>query len=96
MTLAVHVLGVEPRLEPALDRRPLIVGDRIPGGVAVAALDHLVLAKDALEGEPKALRGAARGGIERVALPLNPTVPQVVERMVYQQVDRLGSSRRAL
>src|SRR5437764_6631096 len=79
--LAVEVLGRQPRLEPGADRRPLVVGDRVPGGVAVATLDHHVVAEDALEAEPEALGGASRGRVQRIALPFEPAVAELVERM---------------
>src|ERR1700686_583779 len=95
-TLVIHVLGCEPRLEAGPDRGPLLVGDRVPGGVAVATLDPHVLAKYTLEGEPEGLRGTPRGGVERVALPLNAAITKIVECMTHQQVDRLGGNRRPL
>jgi hypothetical protein len=85
--LAVEVLRPKPRFEAGPDRRPLAVGDRIPGGVAVSALDHHVVAEDALEAKPEALGGAARGGVQRVAFPLEPAIAEVVEYAAGEQVD---------
>ena len=56
--VGVEVLAREPRLKPRPYRRPVVVGDGIPGCVAVAALQDHVVAKDTLEGEAKALGGA--------------------------------------
>jgi hypothetical protein len=49
----------------------------------------MVLAEDTFEGEPEALCGMPRGGVERVALPLNATVPQVIERMAMRAMRKL-------
>src|SRR5213076_887899 len=92
----IEVLRREPRVEAAPDRRPLVVGDRVPRRVAVASLDHLVLAEDALEREPEALGRPPRGGVERVALPLEAAVAEVIERVAREQVDRLAGRGRAL
>ena len=70
----VEVLGREPGHEARPDRRPVAVGDRVPGGVAVAPLDDHVVAEDALEGEAEAFGGTPRGGVQRIALPFQPTV----------------------
>src|SRR4051794_5337231 len=94
--LAVEVLGRQPGLEGRADRGPLTVEDGVPGRVPVAALDHEVLAEDALEAEPEALGRTARAGVGRVALPLQPPVAEVVERVAREQVDRLGRPGRAL
>ena len=92
--IAVEVLRREPGLERAPQRRPLVVDDREPGGVTVPPLRHLVLAEHALEAEAETLRRAPRRGVERVALPLEPPVSEVVERMPGQEIDRLGRSDR--
>src|SRR5690242_17451095 len=89
-SLAVEVLGREPLLVRGTQRRPLVVCDREPGGVAVAALHHLVLAKHTLEAKAEALRRPARRLVERVALPLEAPVAELVERLARKQEDRLG------
>ena len=48
--------GSSQRCEPRLQRRPLPVEDREPGGVAVAALDHRRLPERALVGEAQPFR----------------------------------------
>src|ERR1700683_1365459 len=92
---AVEVLGCEPGSKAAAERRPVVVGDRIPGRVAVAALDHLVLAEDALEGEAEALGRLPRGGVERVALPLHAPVAELLDGVAHEQIDGLGGRRGA-
>src|SRR5947209_17272654 len=74
-----QVVGREPGLEAGGHRGPRFVGDRIPGGIAVAALDHHVLAEDALEAEAEALGGAPRRRVEGVAFPLQAAVAELVE-----------------
>src|SRR5438094_8540676 len=72
----VEVRRVEPRAERAVERRPLAIDARIPRSVAVVAFRHAGLAEDAFVREPETLRGGARRGVQRVALPL---VAAVVE-----------------
>src|SRR4051812_22204088 len=54
----VEVRRLEPALESAPARRPFAIEHGIPGGVAVLAFDHHVLAEHALEGEAEAAGGA--------------------------------------
>src|SRR5687767_7684494 len=68
-TRRVEVRRIEPRLERALDRRPFRIGDRIPRGVAVAALVDDGLAEDAFEGEAEAQRRGSGGRVQVIALP---------------------------
>ena len=65
--IRVEILGSQPAFERGLSRRPFGGQHREPGGVATAALDDHVIAKNAFKGEAEAQRGAARGGVERVA-----------------------------
>ena len=90
------VLWRQPGFVAGPDCRPVVVGYGVPGGVAVAALDDHVVAEDALEAEAEAVGGAAGGGVERVALPLEAAVAELVEGVVREQVDGLGGGRRAL
>src|SRR6187397_104694 len=53
-----------------------------------------VVAKDPLEAKAKALGGTPRGLVERVALPLQPAVTEIVEGVAREQVDGLGGGRR--
>src|SRR5579863_6751758 len=63
------------RLEPALigtrDTRPILVGDRKPGGISALALDDHVLAEESFEAEAEAPRRAARAAIARITFPLD-------------------------
>src|SRR5215204_6319764 len=72
----VEIRRVEPALESAPARRPFAVEHRIPGGVAVLALDHHVLAEHALEGEAEAAGGALRALVRVIALPLEAAVAE--------------------
>src|SRR2546423_5535055 len=55
-----------------------------------------MFAEDALEGEAEALGRAARRGVERVALPLEAAIAELIEGAGGEQVDRLRRGRRAL
>ncbi len=92
----VEVGVVEPVVERAPHPRPLAVGDREPVGVAVAALVDQRVAEPALPDEAEADRGAARGRVEAVALPLVAPVAEVVEGVAQQQRHRLGGGAAAL
>src|SRR6266699_247028 len=91
--LAIEILRVEPALERRFEGRPLAVDDRVPGGVAVAALVDQCLAKNPLEPESKALGGLARGRIERVAFPFVAAIAELVEGASHHPIHGLG--RRA-
>src|SRR5271154_2596108 len=94
--LAIEV----PRLQPCLERLfaggPFAVEDREPCRVAVAVLDHHVLAEDAFVSESEAQSGLAAGLVERVALPLVAAIAQVVKDVARHQVHGLGSRACAL
>src|SRR5262245_51859305 len=91
-TLAPGLVEIARR-QPVLDRRanggPLAVQDRVPGGVAVAALHHHVLVEDSLEAEAEPARRAPRGGVEGVAFPLQPPVAEIVHGIAHEQEKRL-------
>src|SRR5690242_18692529 len=70
----VEVFGIEPALERLPARRPLAVEHREPSRVAVIAFDDHVLPEHALRREAEALRGALRGLVAVVALPLEAAV----------------------
>src|SRR5262249_35038458 len=95
-TPGVEVRRREPRLEAGPDLRPVPVCHRIPGRIATVPLDDLVLAKDALEGETEPLGGPSGAGVQRSALPLEPAVAEVIERVAGKQEDGLGRAGRAL
>ena len=60
----IEIVRRKPALERGLARRPFAVEDRVPGGVAVAALHDLMLAEQAL-----VLEAVAHGGaLARAAL----------------------------
>src|SRR5258708_40281973 len=80
--VGVEVLRREPALERGFARRPVGGQHGEPGGVAVAALDDHVVAKNALVAKAEAQRGAARGGIERIAFPLVTAGSEAVRRSV--------------
>ncbi len=50
----IEISRLQPPLVTCLDRRPFLVDDRIPGGVAILALDHEMLSEHALERETEA------------------------------------------
>src|SRR3954463_11923868 len=87
--VVVEVRRIEPALKGRVDGRPLAVDHRVPRSVAVPALVDPRLPEDALVREAKPLRGAARRGIEGVALPLVAPVAER-ERALHHQVHRLG------
>src|SRR6202008_1570695 len=89
LALGVEVLPCKPALEGGFARRPFGIDDRIPGGVAILALHHLVLTEQALVLEAEAQRGALGRLIAIVAFPL---VAPVAERksVLADQVHRLG------
>src|SRR5574341_1602330 len=88
----IEVRRIEPPLEPRPERGPLRVEHRVPRRVPGAALHDHVLAEDAFEGEPEPDRGALRGFVQGVALPLVPPVAQILEGVLRHQVHRLGGS----
>ena len=94
--VVIEIVRREPALVRRLARRPLAVEHRKPGGVAVAALDDHVLAENPLEREAEALRGAARGRVEGVALPLVAAIAELLEDIAREQILRLGRAGRAL
>src|SRR5258708_3563998 len=89
----VEILRRKPAFEGKLAAGPFAVEHGEPGGVAVAALDDHVLAKDAFEGESEPPRGAHRRGVERVAFPFVAPVAELVEDVAGHQV--LGFRRDA-
>ena len=76
LPVGVEILGSEPALHARPDARPVLVGHGEPGRVAVLALHHHVLAKNALEAEAEAERGAPRRLVQRVALPFEAAVAE--------------------
>src|SRR5207244_3418898 len=85
----IEILRREPTLERSLSGQPFAIDDREPGGVAVLALHHLVLAEQALVLEAKAFSRALGRRVAVVALPF---VAPVAEReaIVTEEIDRLG------
>ncbi len=53
-SVGVEIIRRQPGLEGLFQRRPFLVYDGIPGGVAVAALDYEHLAEPAFVGEAEA------------------------------------------
>ena len=87
--LRVEILRASQRSNAALRAGHSRIDDRIPGGVAVLALHHLMLAEQALILEAEAQRRALGRLVAVVALPF---VAPVAEReaVVAASVDRLG------
>src|SRR5258708_32354779 len=79
---SVEICGIEPRFESGFAGGPFAVEHGEPCGIAVLALDHHVLAEDALVSEPEAQCGTARWRVIRVALPLIPAGSEVVDDVV--------------
>jgi hypothetical protein len=71
-----EVGGVEPGLIGGADAGPVAIDDGVPRRVAVVAFDDDGLAEDAFVGEAEAFGGAARGRIERVALPFHSAIAE--------------------
>src|SRR5438067_956380 len=92
----VEIAGIEPAFERGLDARPFAVGDREPGGVAIAALDDISLAENPLEAEPVSRGRGARRRIQRIALPVIAAIAEFVEDAPHHQIHRLGPGRLLL
>src|SRR3954469_2087527 len=84
----VEVRRIEPPLKGVVDGRPFAVDHRVPRGVTVATLVDARLPENAFVREAKALRGAARRRVQRVALPFVAPVAEV-EGALHHQVHRL-------
>ena len=83
-------------VSPTLDRRPLVVRDRVPGAVAVLAAAHEhVLAVDALERRAHRLHRAARALVARVGLELDTAASPGLEGVAEHQELRLDVDARA-
>src|ERR1700678_629913 len=96
MALLIEIIPRKPAPVGRLARRPFAVEHREPRLVAVAALDDHVLAKDSLESEAEALRGATRRRVEGVALPLVAAIAERLEDVTREQILRLGRAGRPL
>src|SRR5260221_6028935 len=92
--VGVEVLRREPALERGFARRPVGGQHGEPGGVAAAALDDHVVAKNALVAKAEAQRRAARRGIERIAFPLVTAVAERLEGIAGPEGLRFGRQRR--
>ena len=77
---AVKLLGASQRSKFALRAGHSLSSIEKPCRIAVAALGNHMLAEDAFKGEAVAQRGAARGGIERIAFPLVAPVARASRR----------------
>ena len=56
-TRRIEIFGLQPGLAPGSYPMPVLVQHGVPGGVAILALDHEVLAEDPFEAEAEALGG---------------------------------------
>ena len=93
-TRAPH-LAASRRLEPLLHRRPVVVGDRVPGRVARPGREHHVLAGDPLEPGAEREQRPARLLVPGVRLELDPLDPAVLEGVLEQEQLRLDVRARA-
>ena len=96
MPSCVEVLRAQPGSKAALTagHRSSVIANQ-----AVSRLRPLTtrwFVEDPLELEAEADRGAAGRLVQRVALPLEAAVAEVVEGMLGEQEDRLGRGGRAL
>ena len=67
--------------------RPLVIENRIPCGVPIAALDDHMVIEDALEAKTKAPRGISGFVVKRIAAPLHAPVAKLFERRkIVEQV----------
>src|SRR5713101_2771415 len=82
----IEIGNIQPAFESGLAFGPLGIEHRIPGGVTAATLDDHVLAEDPLESEPEPQRCSSRGGVQRIALPFVPAVPQLFEDVARHQI----------
>ena len=91
----IEVLCRQPTPEAGIHTWPLVIQQAEPGGVAVAALDHPVLAKQAFMAEAQALGGSLRARIGVIALPFQATIAQG-EGLLHQEVKGFGGQGCAL
>src|SRR5205823_2107473 len=89
-SFAVEISRREPALERLLERRPFAIEDRVPGGIAVAALVDDRLAENAFEAEAEAVGGLARRRVERIAFPFITAVAELVEGAAHHQIHGFG------
>ena len=82
--------GIEPGFVSLAQGGPFLVEDRIPGGVAVLALDDHVLAENAFELKAEPRRRALGRFVAVVAFPFIAAIAQIVEDMAREQKLRLG------
>src|SRR6185312_985917 len=95
-SVGVKIAGSKPGLDSRANRGPFAIHDRVPCGVAVAALDDHMPVEDALEAEAEAAGGATRGLVEGVALPLQPPVRKLLHGVAHEQKQGLCRGARAL
>src|SRR5688572_3397227 len=79
LAVRIEIAGVEPGFVGRFQRLPLVVDDREPGGVAVAALVDGSLAEHAFEAETEARRRLARRFVQRIAFPFVAAVAELLE-----------------
>src|SRR5688572_28217187 len=91
----LEIRRVQPSLVSRPQGRPFAVEHREPRSVAVRAFRDDVLAKDAFEREPEALRRALRWRVQVVALPFEAAVAEIVEYVAGVQEERFGRDSRA-
>src|SRR4051812_19154271 len=64
LAIQIEVGGIEPVCKRRLERRPLLIDHRVPGGITIATFVHGGLPEDALERKAVALRRRARPSVE--------------------------------
>jgi len=92
---AVPLRHGNAQLEVCLDRRPLVVGDAVPGAVAVLSAPHQhVSAVNALEGRSEREQCSSRALVLRVRLELDTPAPPRHERVPQLEELRLDVDAR--
>ena len=90
LTTPNKIFGRKPGPGPQADFGPVLGNDREPAGVARAAFDDHMAAEMALVGIAKAQGRASRGGIQRIAFPVQPAIAPVIKTGLQAQKMRLS------
>lgn len=83
--IRVEIAWLKPFFECVAHGRPALIGDGVPGGVAVAPLVDDGLQERAFVGEAEAFCGFAGGFVEVVAFPLVPAISEFVEDVSHEE-----------
>ena len=79
VTVGVEVGWIQPFLKRYFPAGPFFIRHRVPGGIAVPALDDHVFPEYAFKFESEAKGSTAAGGIQRIAFPFVTTIAKIVE-----------------